>query len=112
MLMETYRDISIYDANNYFLLIGRTKSAEFYKLLKIKKLSNSLEIQEVKRSLKKSDLNIYLKDLLQGENRNPVVHAEVLLGVIKFLQGFYLFIVTKKLKVAILRGKAIYKVIS
>ena len=71
MLMETYRDISIYDANNYFLLIGRTKSAEFYKLLKIKKHSNSLEIQEVN-----------------------------------------LFIVTKKLKVAILRGKAIYKVIS
>lgn len=108
--METYRDIAIYDLSNHYLLIGRPKSAAFYKLLKIKKAPSLLEIQEVKKNFKKSEIGVYLKDMLRDENKQPIIKAEVLLGAVKFLQGYYLYIVTKKTKVGILRGKSLYRV--
>ena len=108
--MEAYRDISIYDANSYFILVGRTKSSSFYKILKIRKQSTSLEIQEVKRSFTEHELTSYLKGLFEGQIKPVLMHAEVILGVIKFLQGYYLFAVTKKSKSAVLRGKSLYKI--
>lgn len=108
--MESYRDITIYDLNTYFLLVGHTKSSPLYKLLKIRKLPNTLEIQEVKRTFTENELESYLKSILSGSGRQEIVKANVVLGVIKFLQGFYLFIVTEKYKVAMLRGKSVYKV--
>ena len=108
--MESYRDICIYDANSYFLIIGRTKSSKCYKLLKIRKNPDILEIQEVKRSFKKEELSSYVKNLLTDSNKSIIMHAEAILGAVKFLQGFYLFVVAKKSKVATLRGKSVYKI--
>jgi phosphatidylinositol 3,5-bisphosphate 5-phosphatase len=110
--MESYRDIEIYDLGGYFLVIGRSKFQNVYKVIKIKKLPITLEIQEVKRSFTKAELDSYLKNIFHDQQKPPFITAEVILGVKKFLQGFYLFIVTKKTKVGVLRGKSVYKISS
>lgn len=110
--MESYRDIEIYDLQSYFLLTGRTKSSSMYKLLKIKKLPQTLELQEVKQTFTRPQLDSYLQECIKEGFPTLLIKAEALLGVTQFTQGYYLYFVTKKQKSAKIRGKSLYRIIA
>ena len=108
--MESYRYIKIYDANSYFLLTAKTKGSTKYKTLKILKHSDSLELQEDSIGLSREDLNIYLESVLPKERLKPITEANAILGMVRFLQGYYLHCVTQQSKVGTIRAHSVYKI--
>ena len=108
--MEQYRDIEVYDLQSYYLITGKTKNSQEFKLLKIKKLSFDLEIQEVKQTFDRPQLEMYLKQCFKSGSPEIVIKADALMGVVKFTQGFYLYLVTKRIKVGKIRGQSLYKI--
>lgn len=108
--MESYRDVKIYDAGNYYLIIGQTKTDNKLRLLKILKRADLIDVKEDFEPPNSEDLNMYLSNVLPKDNIRPVAEAEAILGVTRFLQGYYLYYISKSQKVGKIRDHSIYKI--
>ncbi|CAG9320891.1 unnamed protein product [Blepharisma stoltei] len=108
--MESYRNIKIYDAGTYFLITGQKKTSPLYSMIKIIKSSGPISIQEDFQTLSQNDLLMYLSNILPKDNIRTATEAEAILGLTKFLQGYYLYYITKSQKVAKIRDQSIYKI--
>jgi hypothetical protein len=106
--MESYSEIDLYDCTNSVILVGRIKLAKTFSLIRILKDRDKPVIEELAFNItaeaKDRQLFTNAADIRTGEK------VEALLGLTHFTQGHYLFVVTRKQKVAKIRSHSIYKI--
>lgn len=107
--MESYRSIKVYEGITSIIITGRTRSRERYYILKICRHTYNLIVEE-ETIIEKEDLYSMLSELSASGNPKLIGRGYALLGFTKFLQGYYIFLVTKRTKAAMIRNHTIYKV--
>jgi len=107
--MESYRSIKVYEGTTSIIITGRTRSREFYRVLKLIRHTYNLVVDE-ETMVSKYDLENYLSESSTSGSPKLLAKGLALLGFTKFLQGYYIFLVTKRTKAAMIRNHSIYKV--
>mmetsp|Transcript_26668 Transcript_26668/g.48007 ORF Transcript_26668/g.48007 Transcript_26668/m.48007 type:complete len:704 (-) Transcript_26668:3043-5154(-) len=106
--MESYSEIDLYNCSNFVILVGRIKLAKTFSLIRIMKNRDKPVIDELAFNIPTE-----AKDRLLFTNLTEMKAAEkieALLGLTHFTQGHYLFVVTRKQKIAKIRSHSIYKI--
>lgn len=106
--MESYSEIDLYDCSNFVILVGRIKLAKTFSLIRILKNRDKPVIEEMAFNIQTE-----AKDRLLATNLTEMKSSgkiEAWLGLTHFTQGHYLFVVTRKQKVAKIRSHSIYKI--
>ena len=115
----TIQRISIYQTNARIYVIGFDFSQSYYRLLKIDRTEpKSLLIDDDNRKYTEKEMDEILK-MIDGGNTNSVnktsglqktVSSFGIVGFVRFLEGYYILLITKRRKVAIIGGHFIYKI--
>eukprot|EP00800_Vazella_pourtalesii_P020462 TRINITY_DN7247_c0_g1_i1.p1 TRINITY_DN7247_c0_g1~~TRINITY_DN7247_c0_g1_i1.p1 ORF type:complete len:628 (+),score=140.59 TRINITY_DN7247_c0_g1_i1:38-1921(+) len=115
----TIQRISIYQTNARIYIIGTDFSQSYYRLLKIDRTEpKSLVIDDDNRKYTEKEMDEILK-MIDGGNTNSVnkinglqktVSSFGIVGFVRFLEGYYILLITKRRKVAIIGGHFIYKI--
>ena len=115
----TIQRISIYQTNARIYVIGFDVSQSYYRLLKIDRTEpKSLLIDDDNRKYTEREIDEILQ-MIDGGNTNSVnktsglqktVSSFGIVGFVRFLEGYYILLITKRRKVAIIGGHFIYKI--
>ena len=118
-LSPTIQRISIYQTNARIYVMGFDCSQSYYRLLKIDRTEpKSLLIDDDNRKYTEKEMDEILK-MIDGGNTNSVnktsglqktVSSFGIVGFVRFLEGYYILLITKRRKVAIIGGHFIYKI--
>ena len=115
----TIHRISIYQTNARIYIIGTDFSQSYYRLLKVDRTEpKSLVIDDDNRKYTEKEIDEILK-MIDGGNINSVnktnglqktVSSFGIVGFVRFLEGYYILLITKRRKIAIIGGHFIYKI--
>ncbi|KAJ8756175.1 hypothetical protein K2173_024722 [Erythroxylum novogranatense] len=107
----------LYETRSNFYMIGRDKNRTFWRVLKIHRLDPSeLSILEDVTIYSESECSDLLKRIHEGNRATGglklVTTCYGIVGFIKFLGPYYMLLITKKRKIGIICGHAIYAIAS
>ena len=105
--MEVIHSLKVYECTDFFLLTGHTRDRGQVRAAKIHKGKGDLVVSEL--ALKEQELPGLIQDLKDQQGLKLVCAAQVLLGFMKFVMGYYIYLVTKKAKVGKIRSHSLYK---
>ena len=115
----TIQRLSIYQTNARIYIVGCDFSLSYYRLLKIDRTEpKDLIIDDDNRKYSEEEINEILKMIDVG-NTNSVnkinglqktVSSFGIVGFVRFLEGYYILLITRRRKVAIIGGHFIYKI--
>ncbi|RNA31050.1 Polyphosphoinositide phosphatase [Brachionus plicatilis] len=123
-LINLIQKITVYETNHSFYMIGSNSSETLFRVIKLdrtcdpKKLSFSEDIHEYDQQEIKELISMINIDNLPGKAQsnginNGIVRqfsAHFILGFVKFVEGYYMILVTKQLPVAILGYHVVYTI--
>lgn len=104
--------IAVYETKTRFYLVGSNNSQTRFRILKIDR-TEPLEINVLDDKVEYNQLEIQdLLKRLECGNRGPIHRGSAfgILGLIRFLEGYYLILISKRRRVAVIGGHTIYKI--
>ncbi|XP_071801050.1 polyphosphoinositide phosphatase-like isoform X1 [Asterias amurensis] len=117
--------IVLYETKARFYVVGSNNSEDLFKVLKIDRTEpTELHVNDDKLEYSRSEIQDLLRTLEVGNRTKPskpqsqkstaglarTISAFGILGFVKFLEGYYIILVTKRRRVAVIGGHTIYKV--
>lgn len=114
-LINTLQKLTVYETYHSFYIIGSNLAGTYYRVLKIDrtcdidKLEFSEDLHEYDRE-EIDELLIMIKNANNGISTIKSYKAFGLVGFIRFLEGYYMILITKQIPVAILGYHIIYTI--
>ena len=87
-------------------MIGSNNKETRFRILEIDRTSNDLSIYENPHELEKSDI----RKFVQARSFSRTISAYGVLGFVRFLEGYYLVLVTKRTRCAFIGKHIIYTI--
>ncbi|KAL4625231.1 hypothetical protein ACB092_05G010200 [Castanea dentata] len=105
----------LYETFSNYYIIGRDKKKSFWKVLKIDRLESSeLKIYEDSTTYSENECAGLLKRLDEGNKKTGglklVTACYGIVGFVKFLEPYYMLLITKRRKIGEICGHAIYAI--
>ncbi|XP_050285150.1 phosphoinositide phosphatase SAC2-like [Quercus robur] len=105
----------LYETFSNYYIIGRDKKKTFWKVLKIDRLESSeLKIYEDSTTYTENECADLLKRLDEGNKKTGglklVTACYGIVGFVKFLEPYYMLLITKRRKIGEICGHAIYTI--
>eukprot|EP00698_Gefionella_okellyi_P005109 TRINITY_DN14690_c0_g1_i1.p1 TRINITY_DN14690_c0_g1~~TRINITY_DN14690_c0_g1_i1.p1 ORF type:complete len:980 (+),score=173.27 TRINITY_DN14690_c0_g1_i1:85-3024(+) len=108
---ETLQRIAVYETRTKFYLVGSDNAGLRYRILKIDRTDPYvLNIEEDRTTFTRREINSLVAQIESG-NKGSFSKACVgfgLLGIVRFLEGHYLYIITKRRLLGWIGGHAVY----
>jgi hypothetical protein len=114
--------VAVYETRTKMYIVGSTNDGNSCRMLKIDRLTSpslGLEIEEDEKEYQEHEAKVTLK-MLEGANQNSttkyqsglqqVASAFGIVGFIRFLEGYYVILITKRKPVATIGGHVLYKI--
>nr|XP_022910134.1 polyphosphoinositide phosphatase-like [Onthophagus taurus] len=114
-IISSIQKIVLYETKQNFYLIGTNNTQTRYRVLKIDRTEpKELIIHDDKVEYTRDEIHD-LVCMIEGSNRqrsgvSNVISAFGIIGFIRFLEGYYIILITKRQKVAIIGHHTIYKI--
>jgi hypothetical protein len=108
------RRLSLFETHDSFVLVGGNRSGKFFRIIKIGVEERRLVIEEDERVFTAAETRKYVSVLHASLDTKGgvrlVLRAEALLGLIKFVNNWYMVLVKEKQAVGLIGGRYIYAV--
>ncbi|DBB09417.1 hypothetical protein WJX82_010315 [Trebouxia sp. C0006] len=102
----------LYSTKAHYYLVGHDKAATAFRLLKLSRLEAELEASEDPCTYTKAECTALLRRIRDGNTRigglQSVCKAAGLIGCFRFLEGFYLLLVTQRRYHGTVCGQKVY----
>ncbi|OWR48279.1 putative FIG4 protein [Danaus plexippus plexippus] len=116
-IISSIQRIALYETKTRFYLIGSNNTQTRFRVLKIDRtVSKELVLVDDKVEYNKQEIH-HLLNMIGFGNRsgrssgfNKLVSAFGIVGFIRFLEGYYIILVTKRGKIAVIGSHSIYKI--
>ncbi|XP_048480686.1 polyphosphoinositide phosphatase isoform X2 [Plutella xylostella] len=116
-IISSIQRIALYETKARFYLIGSNNTQTRFRVLKIDRTDpRELVLVDDKVEYNKTEIH-QLLDMIGFGNRagrtsgfNKLVSAFGIVGFIRFLEGYYIILVTKRRKIALIGSHSIYKI--
>lgn len=116
-IISSIQRIALYETKSRFYLIGSNNTQTRFRVLKIDRTDpRELILVDDKVEYNKQEIH-QLLNMIGFGNRggrtagfNKLVSAFGIVGFIRFLEGFYIILVTKRRKIAVIGSHSIYKI--
>ncbi|KAJ8026494.1 Polyphosphoinositide phosphatase [Holothuria leucospilota] len=119
--METVQKICMYETEKAFYVVGSNNDETNFRLLELDRThSEKLVIYDDRTIYNKEEIEVKIdqfktdqrsKDKQKKNNASlQMVSAFGIVGFVKFVEGFYIILVTKRKRVAVIGGHTIYKI--
>ncbi|XP_059046307.1 polyphosphoinositide phosphatase [Achroia grisella] len=116
-IISSIQRIALYETKARFYLIGSNNTQTRFRVLKIDRTeSRELTLVDDKVEYNKQEIH-QLLNMIGFGNRpgklggfNKLVSAFGIVGFIRFLEGYYIILVTKRRKIAVIGSHSIYKI--
>ncbi|XP_053695063.1 polyphosphoinositide phosphatase [Sabethes cyaneus] len=105
-LISSIQKVALFETKSKLYLIGSNSKETRFRLLEIDRRSTELTIHEDANELKKSDI----RKFVQSRSFVRSISAYGVLGFVKFLEGYYLILVTKRTRCAFIGKHIIYTI--
>ncbi|XP_067951044.1 polyphosphoinositide phosphatase-like [Watersipora subatra] len=105
--------ITIYETKETLYVVGSDETEQIFRILEINRNDRQkLVIQDLMRTYTMEEARTYLQKISQNEKRKmkKIASGYSLAGFVRFTEGYYLILVTSRLKVAMIGSHVIYKV--
>lgn len=121
-IISSIQKVNIYETKARFYVVGSNNTETIFRVLKIDRTEpKELHIHDDKHVYSKLEI-MNLLTMIESGNRTTVkqkqqstgltksVSAYGIVGFVKFLEGYYMVLITKRSKVALIGGHTIYKI--
>ncbi|XP_058822888.1 polyphosphoinositide phosphatase [Topomyia yanbarensis] len=105
-LISSIQKVALFETKSKLYLIGSNSKETRFRLLEIDRKSPDLSIHENASELKKEDIRRFV----QTRSFTRSISAYGVLGFVKFLEGYYLILVTKRTRCAFIGKHIIYTI--
>ncbi|XP_058447732.1 polyphosphoinositide phosphatase [Malaya genurostris] len=105
-LICSIQKVALFETKSKLYLIGSNSKETRFRILEIDRKSPNLSIHENASELKKGDIRLFL----QTRSYTRSISAYGVLGFVKFLEGYYLILVTKRTRCAFIGKHIIYTI--
>lgn len=105
-LISSIQKVALFETKSKLYLVGSNSQETRFRLLEIDRKSPELSVHENANELEKSDI----RKFVQSRSFVRSISAYGVLGFIKFLEGFYLILVTKRTRCAFIGKHIIYTI--
>lgn len=116
-IINSIQRIALYETKSKFYLVGSNNTQTRFRLLKIDRMeSKDLEIYDDKVEYTAEEIRNLIGMIESGNRRaggggfSKVISAFGIVGFIKFLEGYYIILITKRRRVALIGHYTIYKI--
>ncbi|XP_047530610.1 polyphosphoinositide phosphatase [Vanessa atalanta] len=116
-IISSIQRIALYETKTRFYLIGSNNTQTRFRVLKIDRTdSKELILVDDKVEYNKQEIHQLLNMIGFGNRSgrspglNKLVSAFGIVGFIRFLEGYYIILVTKRRKIAVIGSHSIYKI--
>ncbi|XP_041988138.1 polyphosphoinositide phosphatase [Aricia agestis] len=116
-IISSIQRIALYETKTRFYLIGSNNTETRFRVLKIDRTdSKELILVDDKVEYNKQEIHQLLNMIGFGNRSgrssgfNKLVSAFGIVGFVKFLEGYYIILVTKRTKIAVIGSHSIYKI--
>ncbi|KAF7286543.1 hypothetical protein GWI33_004946 [Rhynchophorus ferrugineus] len=115
-IISSIQKMALYETKSKYYLVGSNNTQTRFRVLKIDRTDpKDLEIIDDKVEYSPEEIHI-LVNMIESGNRkgsggfSKVISAFGIVGFIKFLEGYYIILITKRRKVAVIGHHTIYKI--
>ncbi|PIK47747.1 putative polyphosphoinositide phosphatase [Apostichopus japonicus] len=119
--MESVKKICVYETDQKFYIVGSNGAETTFRILEVDRCHpTKLVVSDDKVEYKKQEIQVKInqfkpeskiKDKQKKQHGDmPDMSAFGIVGFVKFLEGYYMILVTKRKNVAVIAGNTIYKV--
>ncbi|XP_060590495.1 polyphosphoinositide phosphatase-like isoform X1 [Ruditapes philippinarum] len=121
-LISSIQRVNIYETKARFYIVGSNNTGTTYRVLKVdrtepkelhihddKHIYSHLEIMNLLTTIESGNRTT-TKQKQQSTGLTKSVSAYGIVGFVKFLEGYYMVLITKRSKVALIGGHTIYKI--
>ncbi|XP_056641119.1 polyphosphoinositide phosphatase isoform X2 [Diorhabda sublineata] len=116
-IINSIQRIALYETKSKYYLVGSNNTQTRFRLLKIDRMeSKDLEIYDDKVEYTAEEIRNLIGMIESGNRRSggggfsKVISAFGIVGFIKFLEGYYIILITKRRRVALIGHYTIYKI--
>ncbi|CAH1159816.1 unnamed protein product [Phaedon cochleariae] len=116
-IISSIQKMALYETKSKYYLVGSNNTQTRFRVLKIDRMeAKELEIYDDKVEYTQEEIHNLICMIDSGNRRatgggfSKVISAFGIVGFIKFLEGYYIILITKRCKVAVIGHHAIYKI--
>ena len=108
----TYEDFLLYETRARFYIVSYTRDKSRWRVLKISRTeATELDVSEDPVEYTERQAAALLHTIAEGNGGLPLVHRACgCVGAIRFLEGYYLVLITARRQVGMLAGHPVYAV--
>lgn len=110
-IISSIQRIALYETKSDFYLVGSNNTETRFRVLRIsRKEPRELLLHDDKTEFTKNEIHNFLTSISTKNHINNVISAFGIVGFIRFLEGYYIILVTQRTRVAVIGYHTIYKI--